>query len=51
MLLRKVEIRLAECFRLQTGVDVAFEGQNRLARIFRGEIRLPVVKAGRGKIG
>ena len=45
MLLGEVEIRFAEGLRLQTGVDVAFKRQNRLARILRRKIGLPAVEA------
>ncbi|MNP86443.1 hypothetical protein D3C76_1866850 [compost metagenome] len=50
MLLGKIKVSLAEGFRLQAGIDVAFEGQNRLACVRRREIRLPVVEAGGIKI-
>ena len=51
MLLGKIEIGFAKIFRLQTGVDITFKRQNRLASVRRGEIRVPLVKAGRVKIG
>ena len=51
MLLGKIEVGFTEVFRLQTGIDITFKRQNRLASVSRGEIRVPLVKAGRVKIG
>ena len=51
MLLGKIKIGFAEIFRLQAGVHIAFKRQNRLASVGRGEIRVPLVKAGRVQIG
>ncbi|MNC71284.1 hypothetical protein D3C75_1221860 [compost metagenome] len=46
MRLGKVEIRLAEILHGEAGVDITLEGQQGLAGIVRGEIRLPFGKAG-----
>ena len=51
MLLGKIKIGFAKIFRLQAGVHIAFKRQNRLASVGRGEIRVPLVKAGRVQIG
>ena len=44
MLLGEIKIRFAKTLRLKAGINIAFESQNRLARIFRCELRMPVVK-------
>ena len=45
MLLGKVEIGLVEILRLQAGVNVALERQQRLTGIVWGKFRLPLAKA------
>ncbi|MNY43881.1 hypothetical protein D3C86_1788650 [compost metagenome] len=45
MLLGEVEVVLAEAFRIQTGVDVALEGEQRLLGVLHGEFGRPLGKA------
>jgi hypothetical protein len=45
MLLGEVEIGFVEILRLQAGVNVALERQQRLTGIVRGKFRLPLAKA------
>ena len=45
MLLGKVKIGLVEILRLQAGVNVALERQQRLTGIVWGKFRLPLAKA------
>ena len=50
MLLGEIEISLAKGFCLQAGIDIPLKRQNRLAGVVRGEVWLPVVKAGRVQV-
>ena len=45
MLLGEVEIGFVEILRLQAGVNVSLERQQRLTGIVRGKCRLPLAKA------
>ncbi len=50
MLLGKIKVVFAKGFCLQAGIDVTFEGQNCLAGVGRGEVRVPVVETSGIKI-